>query len=126
MVSKFDYSQRICWIFALFYLITYLITNKEETATETEPTIQYTEIIAGNILSITQTEYYVLVEFENDKYNSLYETYMKNYSLLDTALPYYIVDMSKGFNKSYIYNESDNVNISELKFKETTLLKIKE
>lgn len=112
-------------IFAIFYLITYFVTKKDKS-TEVEPTIQYKEVIAGNILNINQDDYFVLVEFEKDKYNSLYETYLTTYTSKEDSKPYYIVDMSKGFNKSYISSETklDDESVSKFKFSETTLLKI--
>lgn len=113
-------------IFLIFYLITYFVTKKK-TESNVETTIQYKEIIVGNILNINQDEYYVLVEFENDKYNSLYETYLTNYSQKENSKAYYIVDMSKGFNKNYVSEENNlnTNNVSEIKFSQTTLLKIK-
>lgn len=116
-------------IVCVFSLITSFVTNKKNSKTNSnEVTIQYKEIIAGNILNVSNNEYYVLLEFENDDYNTLYETYLTNYASKENALPYYKVDMSKGFNKSYISTDKPNLDTdisSELKFTETTLLKIK-
>lgn len=116
-------------IVCVFSLITSFVTNKKNSKTNSnEVTIQYKEIISGNILNVSNDEYYVLLEFENDDYNTLYETYLTNYASKENALPYYKVDMSKGFNKSYISTDKPNLDTdisSELKFTETTLLKIK-
>lgn len=116
-------------IVCVFSLITSFVTNKKNNKTNSnEVTIQYKEIIAGNILNASNDEYYVLIGFENDNYNTLYETYLTNYASKEKALPYYKVDMSKGFNKSYISTDKPNLDTdisSELKFTETTLLKIK-
>ena len=116
-------------IVCVFSLITSFVTNKKNNKTNSnEVTIQYKEIMAGNILNVSNDEYYVLLEFENDNYNTLYETYLTNYASKEKALPYYKVDMSKGFNKSYISTDKHNLDTdisSELKFTETTLLKIK-
>ena len=116
-------------IVCVFSLITSFVRNKKNNKTNSnEVTIQYKEIMAGNILNVSNDEYYVLLEFENDNYNTLYETYLTNYASKEKALPYYKVDMSKGFNKSYISTDKPNLDTdisSELKFTETTLLKIK-
>ena len=116
-------------IVCVFSLITSFVTNKKNNKTNSnEVTIQYKEIMAGKILNVSNDEYYVLLEFENDNYNTLYETYLTNYASKEKALPYYKVDMSKGFNKSYISTDKPNLDTdisSELKFTETTLLKIK-
>ncbi len=116
-------------IVCVFSLITSFVTNKKNNKTNSnEVTIQYKEIMAGKILKVSNDEYYVLLEFENDNYNTLYETYLTNYASKEKALPYYKVDMSKGFNKSYISTDKPNLDTdisSELKFTETTLLKIK-
>ena len=116
-------------IVCVFSLITSFVTNKKNNKNNSnEVTIQYKEIIAGNILNVSNDEYYVLLEFENDNYNTLYETYLTNYASKEKTLPYYKVDMSKGFNKSYISTDKPNLDTdipSDLKFTETTLLKIK-
>ena len=116
-------------IVCVFSLITSFVTNKKNNKTNSnEVTIQYKEIIAGNILNVSIVEFYVFLEFENVNYNTLYETYLTNYASKEKALPYYKVDMSKGFNKSYISTDKPNLDTdisSELKFTETTLLKIK-
>lgn len=114
-------------ILAVFYLITYFVTTGSKE-TEKEPTIQYTEIIAGNILNVKDKEYYVLATMADDQYADLYAAYLSSYSSTEEALPYYKVDMTKGFNQSYI-SDSPNmnpVNASELKLSATTLLKINE
>ena len=119
---------RILSDFGVTILLSFVTNKKNNKTNSNEVTIQYKEIIAGNILNVSNDEYYVLLEFENDNYNTLYETYLTNYASKEKALPYYKVDMSKGFNKSYISTDKPNLDTdisSELKFTETTLLKIK-
>ncbi|MCM1370679.1 MAG: hypothetical protein NC181_02155 [Clostridium sp.] len=114
-------------ILAIFYLIAYLVTKEKKVNETVESTIQYSKILVGNMLNLPDDEYYVLIEMENDKYNSLYETYLSTYSNKEKALKYYTIDMSDGFNKQYISNEAnlDIDSISDIKFNSTTLLKIK-
>ena len=77
-------------IVCVFSLITSFVTNKKNNKTNSnEVTIQYKEIIAGNILNVSNDEYYVLLEFENDNYNTLYETYLTNYASKEKALPFF-------------------------------------
>lgn len=123
----------VALIFAVFYVITIFITKKDDNEIsqvnpneDTEVVIQYSKILAGNILTHTDGEYYVLVYFNNDKYLDLYRNYLAIYSKIDGAVPYYFVDMDDVFNKSFVGDKSnfDFENIEKLKFSQTTLLRV--
>ena len=99
----------VALVFAIFYVITLFVTKKDnntsETSTDesTEATIQYQKILAGNILSQSSSEYYVLVYFGDDSYVDLYKNYLMYYSTkVESAIPYYFVDMDEVFNNSFI------------------------
>lgn len=112
-------------IFILFYLVTYFVKNKN-TTTSTDTSIQYSKILASNILNASDTSYYVLVKYEDDKYNSLYEAYLGNLNENDVTTTYYVVDLTSGFNKKYI-SQDENLKVSdasEFKFNKSALLKI--
>ncbi|MDD2181408.1 MAG: hypothetical protein PHW32_03455 [Bacilli bacterium] len=113
-------------VFSIFYLITKLVTedNKIDDNNEIEVEIQYKEIILGNLLKQKESEYYVLVMFEDDIYNPLYNSYFEEYENNNSALSKYDVNINNIFNKKYIADES-NFDLLNLKFKESTLLKIK-
>jgi len=115
-------------VFAIFYGITTIVTNnKEEETPETgDIVIQYDEILLGTLFEQPETEYYVLVTKEDDSYSSMYATYLSVYESKENALKVYDVNLDNGFNKSYKAEESNiNTNsLKELKFKDSTLLKI--
>ena len=125
----------VALVFALFYVITLFVTKKDSSSTtnegenETQVTIQYEKILASNIFSQKNSEYYVLAYFGDDNYLDLYKSYLSYYKTsVDGAVPYYLVDLSDVFNKSFIAEKSNlNVsNIKGLKFSQTALLRIRD
>lgn len=117
-------------IFLIFYGITVIVTkNKKETAPETQDTvIQYDEILLGTLFEQSNSEYYVLVTKSDDEYLTTYTTYLTTYKSKENATRFYTSNLDSGFNKTYIAEESilDTNTLTELKFKESTLLKIKD
>ncbi len=125
----------VALVFALFYVITLFVTKKDSSTTtnegedETQVSIQYEKILASNIFSQKNSEYYVLAYFGDDNYLDLYKSYLSYYKAsVEGAVPYYLVDMDDVFNKSFIAEKSNlNVsNIKELKFSQTALLRIRD
>ena len=124
----------VALVFALFYVITLFVTKKDDDTTKSSSNedenvvIQYENILAGNIFSQKQGEYYVLVYFEDDNYLDLYKSYLTYYkSNVENATPYYLVDMDDAFNNSFVAEKSNIVsNIKELKFSQTALLRIRD
>lgn len=111
------------------YLLTALATGeiklgeeKKKEAAETK--IQYEEIIAGQILNRKQDEYYVLAFNFTDAEASYYLSLKDGYKQNTDALPFYIVDLEKGFNTSIVVEETPK-DSTELKVVAPTLLKIK-
>lgn len=125
----------VALVFALFYVITLFVTKKDSSSTTNEGendaqvSIQYEKILASNIFTQKNSEYYVLVYFSDDNYLDLYKSYLSYYmTSIEGAVPYYLVDMSDVFNKSFVAEKSNlNVsNIKELKFSQTALLRIRD
>ena len=129
---------KLLLIVALFIGIVYLVTaivngeinfSKEKETDETEVTIQNEEIIAGQALNRTDTEYYVLMyNFTSDNASLL--TAIKDKYVALNKLPIYIVDLDKAFNQKYIVEQTKTIvekpkTIAELKVKEATLFKVK-
>ena len=114
-------------VFALFYAITYFITNKNKNNADTNENIQYKKIIVGSILNRSEDDYYVLVSASSDTSVSVYESLITKYTSKESHLRFYTVDLSDPFNSNYVGEESNlNVeNISDIKFSETTLLHVK-
>ena len=116
-------------VFLAFYGITALTSKKKTAGSEYEvksETIQYDEIMVGQILNQKEKEYYVLLKNENNHYNDLYTYYLKKYSSKKSK-KYYTVDLSNALNSSYV-GDSTNVNTKSFfnsKFGNTTLILIK-
>jgi len=127
-------------VFAISYLITgFFITkefrnkndnnnantnNKDNTPVE----IQYEEITYGSTFNMKEKEYYVIFIDFKDNTKSLIDQTVRTYKAKEDSIPVYYVDLSNRFNesiKSDIENK-DAKNSSELKIKETTIIKIKE
>ena len=116
----------IVLIFGLFYVITKLVTEdnlKQDDILE-EVEISFDEIILGDLLNQKEKEYYVLVIFEKDVYASLYNSYFDEYYKKERPLPKYVANINNVFNKNFIAEES-KFDMTDLKFKESTLLKVK-
>ncbi len=123
----------VALVFALFYVITLFVTKKDtdlpkKTDDDEEVVIQYQNILAGNIFSQKDDEYYVLVYFKNDNNVDLYKSYLSYYkSSVEDAIPYYYVDMADAFNSSFIADKSNLVSdINDLKFSQTAFLRIRD
>lgn len=111
----------------IFTIITVIVVNKENKKASSPSEIQYTEIIVGNILNRKEESYYVLVNAINDENLSLYQNYISLYNKKDEHLKIYTVDLNDGFNSNYLSDKSnfDISTINDIKFSQTTLLKIK-
>lgn len=118
-------------VFLGFYLFTLHMTKKSDTSTEEETndevSISYDTILLGQSLSMSDDSYYVLFyDFSDDGTSSIYENLFTNYKSKD-EISIYRVDMSSGFNKSYLNEEESNSSpssISEFSIKGATLMKI--
>ena len=128
MINLIKIILIVCAVLLVFYFITVLVNKKDkETYTEnTNATIQYNKILVGQILNRTETDYYVLVEKENDQYIDLYNYYLSNYIGENKKFKYYTVDLSDVFNGNHIGEQTLLTgNVSEFKFVNSTLLRVK-
>lgn len=119
-------------LFGVFYVISLFIDseNKEATvdsSTDEVTVIQYDEILVGTALNQNSDSYYVLIT-SDDNLNDVYSVYKSAYELKDEALKMYTADIDSPFNKDYIAEESNFSisQISDLKIKEDTLIKIED
>ena len=117
-------------IFVAFYVLTILVNKKdtpEDNTGDDSDVIQYDEILIGNIFEQPNKEYYVMV-YDDDDYNaSVYSVYLSNYSSKEDAIRVYTAKLGNYFNKSFKAEKSvlNTNDIKKLKFKGSTLLKIK-
>lgn len=119
----------IAAIILLFLLITNIINSKIKPEDDliTSNDIQYDEILVSNILKQSNSNYYVLVYDEADRYFESYNLYLSGYNSKDDSVRFYTARLNIGFNKSYYAENESNVvgaSIEELKFKGTTLIKV--
>lgn len=114
-------SVGVLLVLALVYFVTAIASGEikfgKEKKEETETTIQYKEIIAGEIFNRNADEYYVLVVDFTDSFANYYSNLISSYNTKDNSLPFYIVDMEKKINNEYLTNE--------LKVDNPTILKVK-
>ena len=123
-------------IVLLFLGGVYLLTDKlvaknkykEKTTVDNgSVSIQYSEIILGEVFSKSQKEYLVLCydkEEEQDDYNSIVSDVMNG-----DKIKLYTVDLSHAFNKALLTEDKSNTHptkASELKIKGATLIHIKD
>lgn len=119
-------------LFIVFLGITTLVTKDKTTDNNTDTpatsTIQYDEILVGDLLKQSPSSYYVLAVAKSDINYSLYNYYASQFSTKIGALTMFIVDLDNAFNKPYIGDTAKlNVaNISDIKFKDAVLLLIKD
>ncbi len=114
-------------LFGVFYSLTLFLTKpKELPKEEQEIEILYDEILLSQIFNQKKDVYYVLVLFDGDYYGNVYKQYFEKFRGRDDYIDYYKVNINDGFNYKFISEESklDSKNVSSLKFKESTLLKI--
>lgn len=129
MGNLFKIILTILVVFGLFYVLTYYIQKNKKTesnsndAKNTITTIQYDEILMGEILNQSENEYYVLI-VKNDDYTKTYKEYINKYS---NGNKFYYSLIDNGMNNRYLSDTSNlNVeNIDELKVVGTSLVKIK-
>ncbi len=116
-------------VFLIFYLIAVFINNNRVPKFEEEDyftVIQYKEILAGETFNQKPQKYYV-VFFDFDNHDSILYHYMiEQYNQKENSIPIYKVDLNKGFNSSYLTEESNKKvnNILNLKINGSTLIKI--
>ena len=114
-------------IVLVFYGITAILNNDEEEETQDQSaTIQYDEILIGNVLKQPNEEYYVMIYDDEDYDTSLYSTYLDLYKQKDEAIRIYTSQLNNPLNQNFKAEKSnlDISDISDLKVQSSTLLKI--
>lgn len=127
--SKFWIIGIVIGTIVVFYIISMIIGGNFNLGGDKKTTpaeIQYQNIIAGTAFNQSPSEYYVLFYNTNGDDANAITSLLSNYQYSLNYIPYYIVDLNDGFNKSYISKTSNNAatKASELKIRGTTLMKI--
>ena len=94
-------------VLGITYLIAAFITGdiklgKKQEKEKTEVEIQYEEILAGETFKQDASEYYVMYFNFTDNIAASYLTFKDTYSYKENSLDFYIVDLEKGFNQTFI------------------------
>ena len=116
----------IIGVICIFYIITVFITKNNSglkyQTSEQLSQISYTDILASDILNRNGT-YYVLVKDDEDTNLDLYNSILSSYASKADGVLVYSVDLNDALNQQY-KGTDNNFSSSELKFKETCLLKV--
>ena len=132
MASMLKILGLVVLTLGLFYLVFAIATGeisfgKKKTVYKEE--IQNVEILAGNVFSRSDSEYYVLMyDFDASdsiSYENVYNLFQSYYG----TSKLYLVDLGNKFNSSYVVEDSNLVNVSSvdvLKVVNGTLIKIED
>lgn len=114
-------------IVLIFYGLTVLVNQEKEVENpDTPASIQYDEILIGNVLKQPNEEYYVMIYDDEDYDTSLYSTYLDLYKQKDEVIRIYTSQLNNPLNQNFKAEKSnlDISDISDLKVQSSTLLKI--
>lgn len=122
-------------VLAATYFVTALASGeikfgKSKKEVKEETSIQYEEIMVGQMLNRSDSEYYVLLFNFTDTFASYYLTQKDNYITKDDALPFYIIDLEKSVNKDYVLGDEEAliekpVRLVDFKATSPTIVRIK-
>lgn len=116
-----------------FYGLTVIITKFQKPSVPDRnknivpAAIQYDEILIGTMLNQSRDEYYVLIQKDDDQYQTLTSYYLQRYSTNSKSLKVYMSNINSIYNQFYI-SETSNIrtnNMSEFRVSTITLVKIK-
>lgn len=116
----------VCFILALFYLLTVVILNKKDFVVNENVSIQYSKIIAGESFDKKDKDYFVFYYPLSE--HSDYTDIVSHYREKENSIPLYVVDLSEGINKSVISDE-ENISvdhINDLKIKDSAIIRFKD
>lgn len=118
-------------IFGVFYVLTIFINKESKDSNENNNSgnnsvsIQYDEILIGNIFKQKNDKYYVLIEDIDDVNVPVYKAYLSQYQQKGEAKRVYTAVLNNMFNSKYFHEKSNLTNdISKFKVSQTTLLEI--
>ncbi len=114
----------------LYFITTLVIGNnkKIENVKENTPVkIQTEKILVGQLLNRLDSSYYVIAYKRDNKMNTLFNQYIKDYKNKENHLEFYKIDLDDGLNKGYIGDETNITDdLKDLKISDTVLFKIED
>lgn len=105
----------IVLVLVIFYFITTIFAKEpeQEDAPTSVSQIDSSKITIGELLTRSESNYYVLATKKSDTakdYSELYSKYIEDYSEAEDSLKFYYVDLDSALNKK---NVSDELNITD-------------
>ena len=116
-------------VFAMFYILTVYITNKDQTKkSDTESKTATGEILLGRSFSMSDRDYAVLYyDSSDEEVASTCQEIFSDYRAANGEDSIYYVDMNSGFNSPYATEADSNKSpetVSDLLINGPTLIKI--
>lgn len=120
-------------IFAVVYFVVALIRGDiqfgKDKEAKSEVTIQYEEILGGEILNSSKSEYFVLLYDYTSNEAGLFSTLLSKYKAKSGSLPFYKVNLANPLNQRYVTNHDSTkypATANDLSVNGATLLQIKD
>lgn len=131
LVVKFIVVLIIVSLIAVgFYFISKnIVKNRDDNIVESNVTISYDKVNVGMIFNRPYDEYFVMVYDSSDNDAMIYSSLISKYSQKEDSLKIYYCDLSNKLNKEFVSSDgttnSNAKSVSEFKFGQVTLIKVR-
>lgn len=131
LVVKFIVVLIIISLIAVgFYFISKnIVKNRDDNIVESNVTISYDKVNVGMIFNRPYDEYFVMVYDSSDNDAMIYSSLISKYSQKEDSLKIYYCDLSNKLNKEFVSSDgttnSNAKSVSEFKFGQVTLIKVR-
>ena len=131
LVVKFIVVLIIISLIAVgFYFISRnIVKNRDDNIVESNVTISYDKVNVGMIFNRPYDEYFVMVYDSSDNDAMIYSSLISKYSQKEDSLKIYYCDLSNKLNKEFVSSDgttnSNAKSVSEFKFGQVTLIKVR-
>ncbi len=117
----------ILLILGMFYGFTIMVLNKKTNKIDSNSSIQYSKILAGETFDMNEDDYIVFFYDINGASSADYAEMVSKYKDKKNHVTIYTVDLNEGLNKSYVSDEitPDAKDALSLKVKDATMIRIK-
>lgn len=131
LVVKFIVVLIIISLIAVgFYFISKnIVKNRDDNIVESNVTISYDKVNVGMIFNRPYDEYFVMVYDSSNNNAMIYSSLISKYSQKEDSLKIYYCDLSNKLNKEFVSSDgttnSNAKSVSEFKFGQVTLIKVR-
>lgn len=131
LVVKFIVILIIISLIAVgFYFISKnIVKNRDDNIVESNVKISYDKVNVGMIFNRPYDEYFVMVYDSSDNDAMIYSSLISKYSQKEDSLKIYYCDLSNKLNKEFVSSDgttnSNAKSVSEFKFGQVTLIKVR-